>query len=93
MSEKLPSTEETGLVLIPAEKTTPEEQATLSVYHQDGAPVLVITNGTHLPARLTVTNATGATVATYTVDPPTGKRLKPIVVDIVAEINVAVDSM
>ncbi|MEY9890554.1 hypothetical protein ABIA31_004212 [Catenulispora sp. MAP5-51] len=68
MSDEPISDAGSGLVIIPLENTTPEERAVLSVYYKDDAPVLVVTNGTHVPVQLTVTDASGATIATYTVD-------------------------
>ncbi|MEV5944389.1 hypothetical protein [Streptomyces sp. NPDC051994] len=68
MSGEPISNDGSGLVIIPIENTTPEERAVLSVYYKDDAPVLVVTNGTHIPGQLTVIDGSGATVATYTVD-------------------------
>lgn len=67
MSEKPPASEGTGLIIIPAENATEEQRATLSVHYTDGAPTLVVTDGTAIPTHLTVTDPSGTPVATYAV--------------------------
>ncbi|MCM2425095.1 hypothetical protein [Streptomyces sp. RKAG337] len=70
MSDITPEPEMTDLGLIPSSEAKPEAVGTLSVRYVDGAPVLVVTAGTVMPATITVVDAAGIPVAAYTAGPP-----------------------
>ncbi|MFD7630514.1 hypothetical protein ACFV7Q_31600 [Streptomyces sp. NPDC059851] len=46
--------------LIPADQVKPEDIGTLSIEYRDGQPVIVVSGGSVIPARLTVVNASGS---------------------------------
>ncbi|MEU1107297.1 hypothetical protein ABZ408_41215 [Streptomyces tibetensis] len=72
MSDIAPESEVTTAEIIPATEVRIEEMATLSLRYVDGVPQLVASGGTVTPAGLTVVDATGITVATYTAGPAEG---------------------
>ena len=61
--------------LIPASEVKPEDITTLSLRHVDGVPQLVVSGGKVIPAELTVVDASGKAVATYTAGAATQARL------------------
>ena len=69
---QLPGTAESNLV--PASEVKPEDVGMLSLRYVNGQPVLVVSGGTHAPARLQLVNADGATVGIYQGLPPAETR-------------------
>lgn len=67
-SENAP--EAPDLSRIPVSEIKPENVATLTLEHRDGRPVLVLSNGTAIPADITVVDESGRHVSTYTAVPP-----------------------
>ncbi|MFI5775355.1 hypothetical protein ACIA74_44680 [Streptomyces sp. NPDC051658] len=58
-------TEATEPVLIPASEVKPENIGTLAIEYRDGQPVLVVSDGTYIPAGLVVMNGSGQAVGFY----------------------------
>ncbi|WP_123985579.1 hypothetical protein [Streptomyces alfalfae] len=72
--------EATEPALVPAGQVKSEEIGALSVEYRDGQPVIVVSGGTYLPARLTVVDGGGSPVAAYEAGPITTTRLLSITI-------------
>ncbi|GBQ03573.1 hypothetical protein SSP531S_50480 [Streptomyces spongiicola] len=71
--------EATEPVLIPADQVKPEDIGTLSIEYRGGQPVVVVSGGRYVPARLTVADGAGNAVAAYSVGAPSLQQSKVFV--------------
>ncbi|MFI8810260.1 MULTISPECIES: hypothetical protein [unclassified Streptomyces] len=60
-----PTPEGTSPTLVPADQAKSEDIGTLSIEYRDGLPVIVVSGGTLIPARLRVVDEGGNAVPAY----------------------------
>ncbi|MFF4104367.1 hypothetical protein [Streptomyces sp. NPDC001903] len=69
-SAKIDTSRAADSALTPADRVKPQDIGTLSIEYRDGQPVIVASGGKAIPARLTVVDGAGNSVAAYTAGPP-----------------------